>query len=201
MCRLAGTRSPGPSTGIVTDVSESGERYGTIADGFTARVLGVAPGQWAARTPCSEWTVTDLVAHVIRTHQAVLARLDDREPGDVDPDGDLPAQWGAARLDLATAVGDQKRASKIVGGMFGEQSFESLVGRLVCTDLLVHSWDLARATGQDEYLDPAAISASQDFLASIDDAIRAPGGFSAKIDPAPGADDQTRFLNFCGRVV
>jgi uncharacterized protein (TIGR03086 family) len=182
-------------------MSETGERYGTIADGFTARVLGVAPGQWTARTPCSEWTVRDLVAHVIGTHRAVLARLDDKEPGEVDREGDLPAQWRAASLDLVTAVGDKSRASKIVGGMFGEQSFESLVGRLVCTDLLVHSWDLARATGQDEHLDSAAISASQGFLASIDDAIRAPGGFSAKIDPAPGADDQTRFLNFCGRVV
>ena len=35
-------------------------------------------------------------------------------------------------------------------GMFGEQTFESLVGRLVCSDTLIHTWDLARATGQVE---------------------------------------------------
>ena len=73
--------------------------------------------------------------------------------------------------------------------------------RMVCTDVLVHTWDLARATGQDETLDPEALSVAAEFLASLDDAIRAPGGFGEKITPSAGADDQTRFLNFCGRVV
>jgi hypothetical protein len=65
-----------------------------------------------------------------------------------------------------------------IGGMFGEQSFESVVGRLVCTDLLVHTWDLARATDHDEQLDPGAITTSREFLAAIDDGIRSPGGFA-----------------------
>ena len=85
--------------------------------------------------------------------------------------------------------------------MFGEQSLASLVGRLVCTDLLVHTWDLARATAQDERLDGAAVSSSEAFLASMGDGIRAPGGFAEQITPPPDADDQTRFLNFCGRTV
>ncbi len=72
---------------------------------------------------------------------------------------------------------------------------------MVCTDLLVHTWDLARATGQDERLDADAVSSAGGFLASIDDAIRVPGGFAPKITPSPQADDQTRFLNFAGRAV
>jgi uncharacterized protein (TIGR03086 family) len=85
--------------------------------------------------------------------------------------------------------------------MFGEQTFESLVGRLLCTDTLVHSWDLARATGQDEQLDPAAVAASAELLTPIDEAIRRPGGFAPKIDPPGDADEQTQFLCFCGRAV
>ncbi len=62
-----------------------------------------------------------------------------------------------------------------------------------------HTWDLARATGQDERLDPEGVSTALTFLVPIDEAIRRPGGFAAKIDPPAGADEQTRLLNFCGR--
>ena len=80
----------------------------------------------------------------------------------MDRDGDLQAQWLDASRAVTEALSDEARASKVVGGMFGEQSFESLVGRMVCADLLTHTWDLARATGQDESLDPAAVSAARD---------------------------------------
>jgi uncharacterized protein (TIGR03086 family) len=180
-------------------VADALARYQTVATGFTARLHGVAPDQWSTPTPCPDWTVRDLVAHVVGTQRAVLSRLDDAEPDPVDAAGDLTAQWGEASDGIVDALGDQ-RATTVVGGMFGEQTFASLVTRLVCTDALVHTWDLARATGQDERLDPDAVVASLEFLTPVDDAIRRPGGFAAKIEPAAGADDQTRFLNFCGRA-
>jgi hypothetical protein len=74
-------------------------------------------------------------------------------------------------------------------------------GRLVCTGLPVHTWDLARATSQDEALDPGAVSRADEFLLAVDEAIRVPGGFATKVTPLPDADDQTRFLDFCGRAV
>ena len=77
--------------------------------------------------------------------------------------------------------------------------FESLVGRLLCADTLIHTWDLARTTGLDESLDPEAIAKASEFLTPIDDAIRRPGGFEPKIDPSPDADAQTKLLNFAGR--
>jgi hypothetical protein len=98
------------------------------------------------------------------------------------------------------ALDDEARASKLMTGMFGEQTFESLVGRLVCSDTLIHTWDLARATGQVETLDPGAVSKARESLTPLDDAIRRPGGFGARITPSPGADAQTQFLNFCGRA-
>jgi len=182
-------------------MSGTAVRYGTIAAAFTDRLGHVAPEQWSGPTPCPDWTVRDLVVHVIDTQRRVMTRFHDVAPVDTDPHGDLLAQWQAASGALAEAVGDEARASAIVGGMFGEQPFESLVGRMVCTDLLVHTWDLARATGQDERLDADAVSSAEGFLASIDDTIRVPGGFAQKITPSPQADDQTRFLNFAGRAV
>jgi uncharacterized protein (TIGR03086 family) len=120
---------------------------------------------------------------------------------EVDPDGNLAEQWTAASAAVMDAVTDSEQASKTVGGMFGEQPFETLVGRLVCANTLVHTWDLARAIGVDEQLDPDAVTHCAGFLTPIDESIRRPGGFGTRIDPPSDADEQTRFLNFCGRAV
>jgi len=182
-------------------MSEVAERYRTVADGFSARLTGVSGEQWSEPTPCTDWTVRDLVAHVVRTQRLVHARLGDAPPVEVDESGDLPAQWHSAREAIAHALADDALAATVINGMFSEQPFEALVGRLVCADTLVHTWDLARATAQDERLDAGAVAKATEFLTSIDDAIRRPGGFGPKIASAADADAQTRLLNFCGRAV
>jgi uncharacterized protein (TIGR03086 family) len=181
-------------------MSEVSERYRVIADGFEQRLRGIAPDSWSAPSPCTEWTARDVVVHVISTHRRVRGSLDESEPVEVDAAGDLEPQWVAARRAVDSALADPELAEKTIGGMFGEQPFESLVGRLLCADTLVHTWDLARATGQSERLDPNGVARASDFLSPIDEAIRRPGGFAAKIPPAEGADAQTAFLNFCGRA-
>lgn len=185
----------------MTDMSETSARYNTIADAFGCRLEGIGPEGWSAPTPCSEWTARDLAAHVIGTHRRMIATLDGSEPLEPDLADDLLKQWSQATGSIREALDDEARASKVVTTMFGEQPFASLVGSLLCADTLIHTWDLARATGQDERLDPGAVSKTMDDLAPLDAAIRSPGGFAAKITPAPEADEQTKLLNFCGRAV
>jgi uncharacterized protein (TIGR03086 family) len=177
------------------------DRYRGIAEGFGTRLDGVHEDQWSLPTPCTEWTVRELVGHVVRTQRQVLATLAGEEAEPVDLERDLRPQWETASQNMLDALSNDDLAAKTVGGMFGEQPFDSLVSRLVCTDTLVHTWDLARATGQDEVLDHECVERSFEFLSPIDDAIRRPGGFAPKIDPAPDANQQTTFLNFCGRAV
>ena len=188
---------------MTADVSaaEVAERYDRVAGGFTARVRGVGGDGWAGQSPCPEWTARDVVVHVIRMHRAVAATLDGAEPPPVDEGGDLPAQWEEAREAVAAALADPDRASRVVGGRFGEQTFASLVGRFVCTDLLVHTWDLARATGQDDRLDQPAARQALAALEPLGDAIRVPGGFGPAVEPPADADDAVRLLSFCGRAV
>jgi uncharacterized protein (TIGR03086 family) len=181
-------------------MSEISERYSTIADGFAERAGSITPEQWSLPTPCAEWTVRDLVAHVVGTQRGVLAALSG-EAEEVDKEGDLLVAFSGARSSIESALADPEQSARIVSGMFGEQPFESLVSRLLCADTLIHTWDLARATGQDERLDSVAIERCTEFLAPIDEAIRRPGGFAPKITPAVGSDDQTKLLNFCGRQV
>jgi uncharacterized protein (TIGR03086 family) len=180
-------------------MGEVSDRYRRVAEGFTDRLSGVRPDQWGTPTPCEDWDVRALVAHVVATHGRVVANVTDEPPPDVDPAGDLAAQWSVASTAVARALEDPDRSGRTVGGMFGEQPFESLVGRLLCADTLFHTWDLARATGQDEHLDEGAVASAASFLEPIDEAIRRPGGFAPKLQPPPGADPQVRLLCFGGR--
>jgi uncharacterized protein (TIGR03086 family) len=182
-------------------MSENAQRYQRVSDGFSTRLSGVPAEQWTTSTPCSEWTVRELVAHVISTQHHVVASLDGGKALAVDADGDLVGQWSDARAALVAAVNDPARAGTTVKGLFSEQPFETLVGGLACLDTLIHTWDLARATGQDESLDPEAVDNGAQLLASFGDGIRRPGGFGAEVPSAPDVDAQTRLLQFAGRSV
>jgi uncharacterized protein (TIGR03086 family) len=184
--------------------SEVSDRYARVADGFGTRLRGVAPDQWSLSSPCSDWSARDVAVHVVNTHRRVRAALGDVSAEEIDgddPADDLDTEWVAATEAIRAALSDQALASKTVGGMFGEQPFESLVGRLLCADTLLHTWDLARATSQDDRLDEEAAARALEFLTPIDDAIRRPGGFAPKLPPPDGADAQARLLAFAGRAV
>ncbi len=182
-------------------VSEVSDRYARIADGFGARLAEVGPDQWDDPTPCTEWSVRALVDHVIGTQLRVVSTVTGSTPSEAEPVADFSARWSAATERVSASLADPERASTTVGGAFGEQSFESLVGRLLCADTLFHTWDLARATGRDEHLDAQAVATALEFLEPLDEAIRRPGGFAAKLASPPGADPQTQLLHFGGRAV
>jgi len=182
-------------------VSEVAERYARIAAGFDRRVRGIDTNAWTRPSPCTEWTVRDVVAHVVAVHRHVVAGLDASTPPPPATDADLVAAWTAATAEAGAALADPERASAPVTGRFAAMPLEEMIGRLLCSDTLVHSWDVARATGQDETLDPAGVSYAFAMLLPNDEAIRGAGSFGPKLEPRPDADEQTRFLCFLGRSV
>ncbi len=86
-----------------------------------------------------------------------------------------------------------------VDGPAGTMPTGEIIGRFVCMDLLVHTWDLARAVGADERLDEDAVQRAYEVLEPMDDMIRRPGVFGPRLEPPDGADVQTQFLYFLGR--
>jgi uncharacterized protein (TIGR03086 family) len=180
-------------------MSADADRYATVAQGFTDRLAGLTDDQWSNPTPCPEWTVRDLVAHTIRTQRFVLASLGDIEAAEPDVDGDLRAQWSEATAALLDAVNDAEKAARSVQGVAGPIPFGSLVGGIGCSDTALHTWDLARATGQDESLDPEAVAHCDALLASFGDAIRRPGAFGDALPCPEDTDPQTKFLRLAGR--
>jgi uncharacterized protein (TIGR03086 family) len=185
------------SNGVAS--AEVADRYARIAAGFTTRLERCSDEQWVSPTPCSEWTTGDIATHVIGVHRRILAML---EGGDVEgsaDDIDLLALWREASDAMLAALRDRARATKVVVTPFGEMTFEDLASRVVCSDTLVHTWDLARATGQDERLDAAAVEFAWTWMEPAGDRLRASGDFAAAVEPPADADLQTRLLCFLGR--
>jgi uncharacterized protein (TIGR03086 family) len=73
----------------------------------------------------------------------------------------------------------------------------ALIPRL--SDLHVHTWDLARATGGDERLSPEVAAIVLERLKPNDEALRKSGSFGPKVEPPQDADVQVELLCFLGR--
>jgi uncharacterized protein (TIGR03086 family) len=178
---------------------EVSDRYARVAHDFDTRLERCPPEKLDAPSPCEEWTGRDVASHVIHVHRRVLAALDGSDAPGPAQNEDLVAAFRDASVAVRAALADPALATKTVSGIFGEQPFEGLVGRLLCADTLIHTWDLARATGQEDELDADAATKALEFLLPIDEAIRRPGGFGPKLAPPPNADVQAKLLAFAGR--
>jgi uncharacterized protein (TIGR03086 family) len=114
-------------------------------------------------------------------------------------DEDPRRAWEDAWRAMSDITGDPEALAKEIDGPTGKMPLEEVIGRFVTMDVLVHTWDLARAVGSDERLDEDSVRRAYDALKPIDAMIRRPGVFGPRLDPPAGADLQTEFLYFLGR--
>ena len=174
------------------------------ASAFTGGLIDrIAPGQWTAPTPCTEWSVRDLVNHLVGMNLVFAAMLEGGlmpERG-IDRLGADPAdafRRSAAALQAAAALpGALERSQATPVGV--ATGAERLQWRVV--DLLVHGWDLSQANGVTA--DPPA-GLAEEALALVQ--ARLPGQPRAGrfADPQPVRDDAPvldRLAAFTGRPV
>ncbi len=182
-------------------MSADASTYHRVARHFGDTLAQVHDQQWTLPTPCQEWDVAALAGHVIDTHKRVYAMIDDTGIPNLDEDAALIEQWRVVATAYAAVFDDERLAATPVKTRRGDQTFADLIEGLVMTDTLCHLWDLARATGANEELDPRAVTTAYEMLVELGDSIRVVGGFGQAIEPADDADQQTRLLNFAGRIV
>jgi uncharacterized protein (TIGR03086 family) len=177
------------------------DRYCRLADGFTARVEAVPEGAWDNSSPCDEWKARDIVGHVAGLSKHFVAVVNGEEPPAPAPMEDPVSAWAEARAGVESVLADPDQAGSIVETPMGDMPFEVLMGQFGCMDLLVHTWDLARATGGDERIDADAAAQAYEVLKPMDAMLRGPGMFKPAVEPPAGADPQTELLSFLGRQV
>jgi uncharacterized protein (TIGR03086 family) len=175
------------------------DRYRRNADAFAATVRAVPDERWGDPSPCPDWDARGVVAHVVQT-QGMFEQLVGRtlEPGPSVDDDPLGA-FVAASSQVAAHLADPATAGAEYDGMFGRSTFAKAVDQFLSSDLVIHRWDLARATGQDARLPEDEIARYWRDVEVYGDAMRSPGAFGPAVEPPPDADEQTRLLCFLGR--
>ena len=171
------------------------DRYEAAANGFTARLDAVADDQWDNPTPCTDWNVRELVDHVIDIQRQIPEGLGVSVTDDTDP----KAMWQAVRAGAMEALRKPGVLEQTMSGAGGrEVPVEmALVPRL--SDVLIHTWDVARATGGDERLNAETAAIVLERLRPNDELLRSTGTFGPEVDAPPGADAGIELLCFSGR--
>ncbi len=153
---------------------------------------GVADDQLSGPTPCPELAVRNLLGHLLGLTVAFrdAARKDLGVTTDTSPDSAVPDIGPGWREELPKVLDELAEAWRAPGARSGMTRAGGLdlpgeVAAAVAVDeLVIHGWDLARATGQDYAPDPAALQASHDFLlAAVDDPDR--GQIFGPVVPVP----------------
>jgi len=126
----------------VADLERAFEAMGEL-------IAEIRPEQWADPTPCVEWTVRDVVAHLVRLNVMFVAMMEGGPmpaPGQDDLGDDPLGAYRASAAALTAVFATPGALEKTYSSPLGETTGEVRL-RIRIADLLTHGWDLRRATG------------------------------------------------------
>lgn len=188
---------------LITSPPPSVEQLARALAAVDHLIDGIRDDQWSAPTPCADWTVRELVTHLVGVNRVMVAVLNDQVPPKrgADPLGDDPA--GAYR-DSGAAV----RAAFERPGVL-EQINHSPLGAATgaerlhwrIADLLAHGWDLAQATGQPAELPEDLAEQALTFARTQLSTMPRTGRFDPAQTVADDAPAIDRLVAFLGRPV
>ena len=188
---------------MATTGMELGDLYRGSVTTWTGRVADLGSDAWDAPTPCTDWSVKELLNHVVGEDRwtvplvrgASLAEVGDALDGDLLGGDPTIAVTQSAAAALAV-VREHLPTGGSVQLSYGEEDLAEYV-RQLAADHLLHAWDLAVATGGDRRLDPALVAAVADWFADREDAYRRAGAIGPRVDA--GGDPQSDLLAAAGR--
>jgi uncharacterized protein (TIGR03086 family) len=177
------------------------QEFRRVAGRFGDVVAGVRPDQWDGPSPVEEWTGRDVVRHLVEWFPSFLSNGAgiDLPPGpSVDDD---PAGAWRHLYDEVLAILEDPASGELVlrNPHIGEVPVPQATSQFFTGDVFQHTWDLARATGQDDTLDPEVCAAMLEGMVRYEDAMRSSGQYGARVEVPDDANVQTRLIGFIGR--
>jgi uncharacterized protein (TIGR03086 family) len=182
-------------------VSTPADEFREVAGRFGAVAAGVRHDQWDDPSPVEEWTARDVVRHLVEWFPPFLsggAGID--LPGGPSVDTDPAGAWGQLQGAVQALLDDPGSAELVLSNPhIGEVALPQAVSQFFTADVFMHTWDLARATGQDDTLDPERCAAMLAGMEPMEGPMRQSGQYGPRVEVAEDADAQTRMLGFIGR--
>ncbi|MFG2991684.1 TIGR03086 family metal-binding protein [Streptomyces sp. NPDC048257] len=154
---------------------------------------GVPDARLAAPTPCPAYTVGDLLGHLAGLAVAFrdAARKDLGPTTDTDPGSAVPALAAGWREELPKVLGELAEAWKDPAAWTGMTRAGGvdlpgdIAASVAADELVIHGWDLARATGQEYAPDQAALRTAHGFLLAAAEEDDRGGGIFGPVVPVP----------------
>jgi uncharacterized protein (TIGR03086 family) len=161
-----------------------------------------ADGKWDRPSPCDGWDARDVLEHVIGFHDVLLLRPLGLKPQ--RPRDDPGRRWSLTLDQLAQALRrdglfEHVMEAPAVGTNSSSQLHSMTLVPRLSQDVLVHTWDLARAVGADDRIDPGWCALFVDKLPTDLDALSVSGMFKRPFALAGTADAQSLLLGRLGR--
>ncbi|MBL1099949.1 TIGR03086 family metal-binding protein [Streptomyces coffeae] len=131
---------------------------GPAAQRVSALLSGVSDDQLTARTPCAEYAVGDLLDHMMGLALAFQDAARKKPPK--DPERSAPGRGSAARLEPGWRAELPRRLDGMAAAWRDPAAWQGnaeaggvtlpaeVMGLVALDELVIHGWDLARATGQ-----------------------------------------------------
>ncbi|GGP59269.1 TIGR03086 family metal-binding protein [Streptomyces melanogenes] len=190
-----------------TQTQTPGPDLGPAARAVAGLLAGVRDEQLGAPTPCPKYSVRELLGHLAGLTAAFTSAAAKKsgpetatDPGSVTPV--LPEDWRTGLPGRLDALAEAWRAPEAWAGdtQAGGITFPAAIAGVVALDeLVVHGWDLARATKQPYDPGAASLEVVHGFLdASRDDALRAPA-FGPVVEVPQDAPLLDRVVGLSGR--
>ena len=182
-------------------MSEAAAEFREVGGRFGEVVRGVPADGWDAPTPVEGWAARDVVRHLVEWFPGFLAGGSDVTlPPVPSVDDDPVAAWESFAASVQELLDDPATAGRTFRNRHtGDLPLPAAVSQFFTADVFMHAWDLARATGQDDTLDPERCRVMLDGMEPIEELMRSSGQYGARVPVPDDADPQTRLLGFIGR--
>ena len=181
--------------------SSPARAHRTIAGRFGELVRGAPVALWDAPSPVPEWTARDVVRHPLTWLPGFLqggagVTLAPGPSVDEDP----VSAWQAHADAVQALLDDPDTAGRTLSNPYiGDLPLETAIDRFYTGDLFLHTWDLARATGQEPQLDEQRSAEMLQGMTQMEEILRSSGQYGPRVDVPAGASAQDRLVGFIGR--
>ena len=166
------------------------------------KVAAIKPDQLSLPTPCAELDVRGLLNHLFAGLEMMTSAAQTGK-GTVDPNVDRVADdpggsYAKGCEQMLNAFRAEDVMSKTLEMPFGAMPGENVAG-IAFMEQLIHSWDIAKATGQDATLPEDLATECLEAFTPMDAMLRGPGVFGPKVEVAEDAPTTERLVAFAGR--
>lgn len=175
------------------------DRYRRLSALFDETVTSIDAADWNKQSPCEEWTVHDVLAHVLSSETEVISKVDLAVDRTIGATEDPLGAWHEVRDGVQAVLDDPAKSSLTYESLGAETTIADSVDKFLCFDLIVHRWDIATAAGREITIPAEDIADANAFLDSMGSMFYDYGASAPAVPQPDDASEQDKLIGRAGR--